>query len=351
MSGAVTSEGSVLIQFDRLLQRWGIGVCMFVLTVACGSPIAPGSPESASPAQTNCQTIEHHVETTEVCGQPQTIAALSPPLLDIMLALGVQPAAYATVDLFTQNQFDRPAEQIPFLGEKITSQPVNLGSRDAPSQEVLLRVDPHLILGENYQATYYDRFSNIAPTLLFNTAGPDRWKQVMMPIAQVLGREMQAQQVLEAHAQRIASAQSALAPVITQQKILALGIDTAIANSFILERQDFICGLLQDLGFQVLNPEEGDSSLNFSLEVLPQLGADMILVMPTGSNTIANAKQQWQNNPILQSIPASKAGKVYFMDYELTRIRGPIAAEVFISQLQTQLTDRSPSAITEKSTF
>jgi iron complex transport system substrate-binding protein len=107
-----------------------------------------------------------------------------------------------------------------------------------------------------------------------------------------------------------------------------------------LERQDFICGLLQDLGFQVLNPEEGDSSLNFSLEVLPQLGADMILVMPTGSNTIANAKQQWQNNPILQSIPASKAGKVYFMDYELTRIRGPIAAEIFINQLQTLLTDR-----------
>lgn len=272
-----------------------------------------------------------------MCGQPQTIAALSPPLLDIILSLGVQPAAYATVDLFARRQFDRPSEQIPYLGEKITNQPTNLGSRDAPSQEALVRVNADLILGEDYQATYYDQFSSIAPTLLFHTLGPDRWKQVMMPIAQVLGRETQAQHVLDAHAQLIANTKSALASVSGQQKILVLGFDTVIANSFILERQDFICGLLQDLGFQVINFEEGDPNLNFSLEVLPQLDTTMILVMPTGDNTIANAKRQWQQNPILQTIPASKAGKVYFMDYQLTRIRGPIAAEIFLNQFQSLL--------------
>jgi iron complex transport system substrate-binding protein len=324
----------VIQRFDRLLRLLLIGTCMFVLTVACGSPVPQAPPESLSSAQTNCHRIQHQAGTTEVCGQPQTIAALSPPLLDVMLALGVQPAAYATVDLFTRRQFDRPSEQIPYLGEQVTSQPVNLGSRDAPSQETLLRVSPDLILGEDYQATYYDRFSSIAPTLLFNTLGPDRWKQVMMPIAQVLGRETQAQQVLDAHTQLIANTKSALAPVVAQQKILVLGFDTVIANSFILERQDFICGLLQDLGFQVINFEEGNPELTFSLEVLPQLQTDMILVMPTGDNTIANAQQQWQRHPILQSIPAFKAGKVYFADYQLARIRGPIAAQLFITQMQ-----------------
>lgn len=340
VNSCVQQALAVTYPIDRLLKLFLISSLMLILTFACGKSIPQTTPETSLPAQANCQIIQHEAGATEVCGQPQAIAALSPPLLDIMLSLGVQPTAYATVDLLTDRVFDHPREQIPYLGDNVTSQPVNIGSRDRPSQETLLRVKPDLILGEDYQSTYYDRFSSIAPTLLFNTFGADRWKQVMLPIAQVLGRETQAQQVIDAHEKQIADTKSALASVLSQQKILVLGFDTVVSNSFILERQDFICGLLQDLGLQVINFEEGDSQPTFSLEVLPQLETDMILVMPTGDNTINNAEQQWQLNPILQTIPAFKAGKVYFMDYQLTRIRGPIAAKTFINQLQALLSQR-----------
>jgi hypothetical protein len=51
-----------------------------------------------------------------------------------------------------QHKFDRPAEQIGYLGSKITTQPVNLGDRSHSSLEALSLLKPDLILGEQWHA-------------------------------------------------------------------------------------------------------------------------------------------------------------------------------------------------------
>ncbi|PIG94756.1 hypothetical protein [Gloeocapsopsis sp. IPPAS B-1203] len=65
------------------------------------------------------------------------------------------------------------------------------------------------------------------------------------------------------------------------------------------------------------------------MEFLPQIDTDMILVLPSGENTIENA--------IWRSLWAFQNQKMYFIDYQITRIRGSIAAEVFINQMQQLL--------------
>ncbi len=314
-----------------------LSLCTLILVAACNSNTPQlQSGETPENKAANCRVIQHDGGETEICGQPQKIVALSPPLLDILLSLGVQPAGYAEVDLLNTQVFDNPSQQIRFLGDRVTSQPVNLGDRHNPSIETLVQLKPDLILGEKFQLeTNYKLFSSIAPTAFFDTGGKTGWKPAMEAIAQGLNREEQAKQAIASHNQLVETVKSQLAPVISGQTIIVLGWNGISNQSFILS-SGLITGLLEDLGFQVIVGEADRPSI--SIEAIADIKADHILVMPTGgSDTIDNAKQQWQNDQILRLIPAVQAGKIYFMDYQLVRIRGPIAAEIFINQIRQML--------------
>lgn len=313
-----------------------LSVCTLILVVACNSstPQLPSRINSEN-VLTDCRVIQHDGGETKICGQPQKVVALSPPLLDIMLSLGVQPAGYAEVDLLKQKVFDNPSQQIRFLGDRVTTQPVNLGDRNNPSLETLVQLKPDLILGEKFfLEANYKLFSSIAPTAFFDTGEKTGWKPAMEAIAQGLNREEQAKQAIASHNQLVETTKHQLAPVVSGQTIIVLGWNGISNQSFILS-SGLITGLLEDLGFQVIVGEPNRP--NISVEAIANIKADHILVMPTGDNTIDNAKQEWRNNQILGLIPAVQAGKIYFMDYQLVRIRGPIAAEIFINQIRQLL--------------
>ncbi|WP_414550067.1 ABC transporter substrate-binding protein [Anabaena sp. CCY 0017] len=313
-----------------------LSLCTLILVAACNSNTPQlQSRETPENIASDCRVIQHDGGEINICGQPQKVVALSPPLLDILLSLGVQPAGYAEVDLLNTKVFDNPSQQIRFLGDRITTQPVNLGDRHNPSLETLVQLKPDLILGEKFQLeTNYKLFSSIAPTAFFDTGGKTGWKFAMEAIAQGLNREEQAKQAIASHNQLVKTVKSQLAPVISGQTIIVLGWQQFVKESFIFA-PDFITGLLEDLGFQVIVGEVDRP--NISIEAVANIKTDHILVMPTGDNTIENAKHQWQNDPILRLIPAVQAGKIYFLDYQLTRIRGPIVAEIFINQIRQLL--------------
>ncbi|WP_289500775.1 hypothetical protein [Gloeocapsopsis sp. IPPAS B-1203] len=58
----------------------------------------------------------------------------------------------------------------------------------------------------------------------------------------------------------------------------------------------------------------------------------------TTFDEMSQVEKIWQQNLILRSLKASQNNQVYFVDYQLWgRIRGPIAAELMIEQIQTLL--------------
>jgi iron complex transport system substrate-binding protein len=321
-----------------IARLWLLAAVVAIVAIACHSPAPSGETAPSSPTAADCRVILHDGGETELCGQPENVVALSPPLLDILLSLGVQPAGYAEVDLLNSQVFDDPSQQIPYLGDRITTQPVNLGDRHSPSIETLLQLKPDLVLGETfYVQNNYRTLSRIAPTAFFDTGADAGWQPALTAIAQGLNREAQAQQVITAHNQQVEAVKNQLAPLISGQSIIVLGWQGIVNQSFVFAG-DFTTELLEDLGFQViLGPPDRPST---SMEAIAQIDADHILVMPSGENTIENAQQQWQNNPILQALPAVQAGQLYFMDYQLTRIRGPIAAEIFLNEFAAQVTQQ-----------
>lgn len=340
----------MFVRRRHLLLLGLLAILMSTLIVACQGNLEQNvaSPSSAT-APANCRIVEHDAGETEICGQPQTIAVLSPRVLDVMLALDVQPAAYATSAHadgtgLSLRRFDNPSQQIPHLGDRITTQPINLGHRNTPSLERLIEVNPDLIVTETWLEN--DQFSDIAPTLLLtNRIGRNGWSRRLQIIAQAVGKEEQAEQVIAHYDQRLAEVRTQLAPVLaTYPRILP--VTTLGSNFELASYESDIAALLEELGFQLvllegLPRETPDSprAPQISVEALTQLDPDIIIVPSFIADNVYNpeaiVKQAWDANPLLQNMRAVQAGHIHFVNGKLWggNIGGPIAFGLMLDQL------------------
>ncbi|NEQ34143.1 MAG: ABC transporter substrate-binding protein, partial [Leptolyngbya sp. SIO4C5] len=277
-----------------------------------------------------------------------------PNMLELLLALDVQPVGYADHAAFHQGDYDNPAEQIPYLGDRITTQPINVGLDYSPSTEALLRANPNLILVTENNNPQYEMLSNIAPTLVL------QWDAVetnLRAIAQAVERTDQAEQQLKQMETQIAATRQALATVVASYPEIAL-LSSVEAQQFnLVTDRNSICGKrVQELGFQLVYPPGMEAAtlnnptIPLSLETLSQLNeADSIVLLgfnfapeqsaPNFSEgQLKQVQQAWQENAIAQSLPASKNERVYFIPaYLCFGLPGPIGTELYLKALKEQL--------------
>ncbi len=127
-----------------------VGAASCLLFVACNSETI-----NQQSSLSNCQTVEHDRGKTQICdreaylkgNRPEQIIAIGPNILELLLALDIQPVGYADYFALPASEFDRPSQQILYLGNRITNQPVNIGSADDPALETIAQLQPDLILG------------------------------------------------------------------------------------------------------------------------------------------------------------------------------------------------------------
>ena len=321
------------------------------LAVACGN-----NNTGVESSSNNCQNIEHDRGITEVCNQPQKIVAIGPNMLELLLALDIQPVGYADYFALPAEKFDRPTQQIPFLGEKITSQPLNVGTADDPDLETIAQLQPDLILGGvASNEDEYDLLSQIAPTLLFTYAVDDRWQEQIRAIAHAVGKIELAERVITEYSANIVQTKQILQPIAAEHPRLLLIGSEDIGQGVQVDpyNHDSYCSeLVENLGFETVSPpnlsgQEGKGG-KVSLEILPQMDADSILIQGYNRDfnnvevnlfeqQTAAIKKQWNDNAIAQSLSASKSDRVYFTSAYLCRaLPGPIGAEIFLNQLQEQ---------------
>lgn len=335
-----------MITMNRWLRWTLLLVCTTALAVSCRQNVS--APDARVSTSSDCRMVPHEQGTTEVCGQPQTVVALSPHILDSMLALGVQPAAYAEAENPNQEIFDNPKEQIPYIGRWVTTQPVALGDRKAPSLERLAQLKPDLILGEDWLAgESYPLMSQIAPTLLFTDEqadGTQAWQQDIEGIAKALGRETEAKQLLAVFPQQVDTARSELQPVLAAYpRVLLISSDLTSYTS--IAPDSTVGRLLEQIGFEVVRPGGVESDAEISLEVIPELENDIIIVLSWDEtmlfNPEAEVKAKWDKNPLLKALPAAEANRVYFVDYQLwgSNIRGPLTDRLILEALPELLLD------------
>lgn len=328
---------------SKIYRLLTIGICTVILIAACDRQadlpenfVTPTSSES-------CRLVSHEMGTTEVCGQPQKVAALSPHILDSILALGVQPAAYAEVVELKIPTYDNPASQIPYIGKWVKTQPIGLGDRYSPSLERLTLLKPDLILGEkSYNHDEYTLLTQIAPTLLFsdtkNPNEPQSWQQNIEGIAKALGREAQAQELLASFEEHIATARKKLQPVL--KKYPRVSLFSTNFTTYVYSQPESTTGkLLQKIGFEIVEPPGISGEGEISWEILPQVDTDLIIVLSSSNDSFSNPEavlqEKWANHPLLNSMPVFQQDRVFFVDYQLwgSNIRGPLTDRLILEAL------------------
>lgn len=335
------------------------------LVVACGNPRPPAQINAARSPAGECRAIQHELGTTEVCGTPQKIVALGLNPLDVLLSLEVQPAGFADVIQLHRGDFDDPSQQIPYLGEFVTSTPVNIGSSRQPSFEALAQLQPDLIVAMYGPANndQYEKLSQIAPTLFVPSLSLRDWQKSIQMVAKATDREEKAKEVIENYERQIAAARANLAPVVAKYpKILVLAA-SKLDKIGLLDENEYSSGLLKALGFEILSiPELKDADrsrrANVSLEAIAQLNPDAIIVQgfninlkeliaqkigldlskkaeQLGIHQVSQIQTAWQKSAIAQSMEASKQERVYFVPYYLWNgVRGPISTKLILEDMR-----------------
>ena len=306
--------------------------------------------------QPDCREVPHALGTTQVCGTPTKVVVLGDHSLDLLLSLGQQPAGFGSTIAFHQGEvFDQPEEQIPYLGQFVTTQPVNVGSGSQPSLEILAQLQPDLIVGEvGPNRENYGLLSQIAPTMLWDVRTyRGRWQQNFRALAQALGEEQNAEAAIAKAEQRMAETRRALTPIVgNQPTALLLGAHRlGSGDIFVITPNSFLGELMDGLGFELIAPASTTNSIPLSLEALPELG-DVDYVFVLGYDRAAKApdpdqvlqqqtsgiQQDWTTNAIAQSLSASKADQVYFSTYLLWNgLNGPIGIDLILDELQQWL--------------
>lgn len=336
------------------------GLTLASLLLGCAQQNASVQPANQTASTTespqDCQIIAHEAGETEICGQPQTVVTIGPNLLELLLALEVQPAGHAEYFPHSGSTFEQPIQQIPYLGERLTGQPLNVGTAHDPSLEAIAALKPDLILGDSIKnLNEYNLLSQIAPTLLFNYSDAERdWQSDLRAIATALNRTEQAEAVIANADGRIAKFRDDFQSLIASHPDVLLLLSEQLSQGVEVETGHSACGsLIEDLGFQLVVPANLKSSeqpsYSLSLETLPQLDADLIIIEGYNSDVdslvddpvkhqLQAVKQQWQGNAITQSMPASQGGQIYFTTtYLCHAMLGPIGTELFLNQLGQQL--------------
>ena len=285
----------------RIIGWWGLVLFTAAMTVSCGLGNSQSTANLAPAVAADCRQISHDWGETEICGQPQKIAVFGLHNLGLLLSLGVQPAGFAMeADLLEEEIFDDPARQIPYLGERLTTQPLNLGGSGRPSLEKLTIMAPDLILGHAGNAQSYDLLTQIAPTLLVSSPGfKDQWQDNLRAIAQILDKADQAEALIAEQAAKVVETRAALSDAVkAHPKLLMIGGTRLEDRMFTLGPNSYLGKLVESVGFELVSPPLPLSTVGspISLEILPELDeADSIILLGFNRDLTALAEAS-QNN-------------------------------------------------------
>ncbi len=276
-------------------------IALVLLLAACG-----GNNEAGKEADAGRKVTDAMGHEVAVPAEPQRVIASY--LEDHLVALGVKPAAQWSVPNGIQDYLqdgEGGLEGVPTI------------SYNLPPEEVA-SFEPDLILigsESSVQNDLYAQYSKIAPTYVLGDEVNADWRAALRKIGEVLGKDQEAKQALDAYEERVKATKEKLGDTVNGKSAAILWltqkqfymVDNTVASGAVV---------YGDLGINPPNlvneiPEEARASWNpISLEKLAELDADYIFLVNSDTGQTAETL----DTGLWQSIPAVKAGQVYEMD-------------------------------------
>jgi iron complex transport system substrate-binding protein len=203
--------------------------------------------------------------------------------------------------------------------------------------ETITRLQPDLIIGDAFGVDYYDLHSQIAPTVLIDVHGRPL-DESLLDIADLVGQSDVAVGLHTAYQERIAALLDALGE---RKERLSISVITA-GDSGEFYRADTgqaLGTVMSDLDLLRPAPQQGEGGFvdAFSLEMLPQHDADVVLVINFGGEDQDPNFTAFVNSPLFTTLAAARAGQTYIIDGTNTVGAGWSKMDAFLSELERLL--------------
>ncbi|THF84596.1 iron-hydroxamate ABC transporter substrate-binding protein [Cohnella fermenti] len=272
------------------------------------------APSASAPAAAADRTVTDGLgHEVTVPANPQRVIASY--LEDNLVALGVTPVAQWSVSNGIQDYLQGSLKDVPTI------------SYDLPYEEVASFTPDLIIVGSatTVEGDKYDSYSKIAPTYVVGDEANNNWRDSLLAVGKVLGKDAEAQKALDDYDAKAKDAKEKLQAAVGGQSAAALWL---VGKSFFLVGQDLSAGavLYGDLGLTPpsLVAELSSSAASWnavSLEKLATLDADHLFLI----NSDGEASEELKS-AIWQNLPAVKNGHVYeFAANTSWLYSGPIA--------------------------
>lgn len=313
---------------------------------ACGGASAPAPEGTADPSASNPPASNPPASAQEPsAGETRTVTdamghevavpvnpqrVLASYLEDHLVALGVTPVAQWSVKDGQSVQW--------YLQDALADVPTI--PHDLPF-EAVQALKPDLIIMDSaslVEGGKYEQYSQIAPTYVIGTEVNNDWRDELLRVGEVLGKEEAAQQALEAYNAKAAEAKTALEQAVGAPSVAAIWL---VGGNFYMVSENLSAGAVMygDLGLPlpaVVKEISASATGNWSaisLEKLVELDAEHLFLINSdtdGSSALSEA--------LWKSVPAVKAGNVYEFTPEASWLyTGTIANSQIIDNILASL--------------
>lgn len=270
---------------------------------------AKKSTGSTEQAASNSPTVKE-IKITHVAGEttlnanPKKVVVFDFGILDALDKMGVEIAALPKKSV--------PAYLEKYKGDKYT----DVGTLQEPNFEKIFEVKPELIIISTRQATLYEEFKKIAPTVQIEIKNDDyigSFKNNMVTLGKIFSKEA----FVEKEIKTIDDSIKALSEKVTasgKNALVILANDGALSAYGQVSRFGIIH---KNFGFTPVdkNIEVSTHGQNISFEYIAQKNPDYLFVIDRaavagGSNTA----QKTLENDLIKSTTAYKNNKIIYLD-------------------------------------
>ncbi|MDQ0061541.1 ABC transporter substrate-binding protein [Paenibacillus harenae] len=259
---------------------------------------APGATD-ATEAGEERTLVDGLGNEVKIPANPQRIIASY--LEDHLVALGVKPVAQWQVPNGVQDYLQGDLAGVPTL------------AHDLPF-EAVTALEPDLIIVGMASTVEgkYDQYNKIAPTFVLGDEINNNWREALLKVGEVLGKDAEAKKALETYDAKAKEAKEKIAAAAPGESAAAIWL---VGKNFYMVSEDLSTGslLYGELGIPVpevvkeISATEGGNWKAISLEKLAELDADHLFLI----NSDKDSGSEALNAPIWKEIPAVKSGNVY----------------------------------------
>lgn len=286
--------------------RFALALSLIVSIIgltACNSTTGEASMVPKSEVNTSV-TIKHELDEITLNKKPKRVVVFDFGVLDVL-------------DYIGEGVVGLPKQSLPdYLDKYNDDQYTNVGSLKEPNFETIYELKPDLIIISTRQASLYDEFKRIAPTLYLDFKGEDylnSFKSNLTTLGQIFDKEELLAQEIESiekeidalHEQASSSSATALFIMANDGNLSVYGADSRfgiIYNEFGLAQADE-------------NIEASTHGQKVTFEYILDKDPDYLFVMDraavVGGETSA---QQVMDNDFIKSTKAYKSQSITYLD-------------------------------------